>query len=92
VSVVFCKGIGECTSGGGEVWGSNPYACDSNACRAAAHSGAFRDPGNNSKGFYAVLQTGLPGQSLYASSTQNGITTSSLNDIHARESSFTFLK
>ena len=56
----------------GSVWGSLIYTHDSRIGRAAIHAGRV------SVGQTAVLTIMmLPGQSSYASTTQNGITTSS---------------
>ena len=61
-----CEGL---TSG--TVWGSGPYTADSNLCHAARHAGAIGSAGG------VVNVTPAPGQSSYAGSSRNGVTTSS---------------
>ncbi len=58
------------TSGG--VWGTDVYTDDSSVARAAVHAGVIA-PGETK----TVTVTVLPGQSNYAASTRNGVTTSS---------------
>ncbi len=55
----------------GSVWGTGPYTGDSNICTAARHAGAVGPFGG------VVRVTGLPGQSSYGGSTENGVTTRS---------------
>jgi len=59
-------------SGGvGSVWGSGPYTADSAICTAAVHAGASGPAGGE------VRMVSAPGQSAYAGSSSNGVTTSS---------------
>jgi len=54
----------------GPVWGTNPYTDDSAVCNAAIHAGVI-GPGGG-----VVHLSPAPGQSRYAGSTRNGMTTS----------------
>lgn len=63
-----------CPSGSGtvgSVWGSGPYTADSAICTAAVHAGAIGPGGGE------VRMVTQPGQSAYAGSSRNGVTTSS---------------
>jgi hypothetical protein len=51
----------------GEVWGSGPYASDSDICTAARHAGVITTGGGNVR----VLRA--PGQDSYAASIAAGI-------------------
>lgn len=53
----------------GSVWGTGAYTTDSSVCAAALHAGAVAPAGG------VVLITAFPGQSSYAGTTNNGITT-----------------
>jgi hypothetical protein len=53
----------------GAVWGTGVYTADSNLCRAARHAGVVGAAGG------LVQVTAAPGQSSYAGSTRNGVTT-----------------
>ncbi len=55
----------------GAVWGTGPYTTDSNLCAAAQHAGAIGANGGD------VTALAADGQSSYAGSTVNGITTRS---------------
>ncbi len=55
----------------GRVWGSGPYTDDSSVCRAALHAGRVSSAG----GIVAVRA--VPGDSSYAASTSNGVTSES---------------
>ncbi|QAT84596.1 protease B [Corallococcus coralloides] len=55
--------------GGGAVWGTDLYTDDSNVCVAAVHAGAIGTAGGT------VVVTIQPGQSSYAGTTRNGVTT-----------------
>lgn len=57
---------------GGSVWGTDIYTSDSSVCRAAIHAGKSS---NASGGQVTILI--IPGQLSYASSSRNGVTTSS---------------
>ena len=57
-------------AGSGPVWGSGTYTADSDLCRAALHAGAIGLGGG------VVNVTSAPGQSSYAGTTRNGVTTS----------------
>lgn len=61
-----------CPSGctNGSVWGSSKYTTDSKICKAAIHGGAIGSSGGE------VKVRVVAGQSSYAGSTRNGITTS----------------
>jgi len=63
------------TSGG--IWGSDIYTDDSNFAKAAVHSG-FVEP-NETK---IVMVKILPGQSSYASTNENGVTSTSYGAWH----------
>ena len=54
----------------GSIWGTGLYTSDSDLCTAAKHAGMIGKAGGDIR---AVLQ---PGQALYPSTTQNGITSS----------------
>jgi len=56
----------------GSVWGSSPYTDDSNIAKAAVHAGLVKI--GETKTVKIIMTSG---QSSYASSTKNGITTSS---------------
>lgn len=65
------SGTCRCPDGGdGVVWGTGVYTADSNLCRAARHAGVIGAGGG------VVRVTAAPGQSSYAGSTRNGVTTS----------------
>jgi hypothetical protein len=68
-NLYYCRG-GTCTASG-SVWGRNPYTSNSCRCLAARHSGAVGING----GFFVCEPK--PGQSSYAASTLNNITSSS---------------
>ena len=53
----------------GSVWGTDIYTTDSSVCAAALHAGAVAQEGG------VVVLTGVPGQSKYAGTARNGITT-----------------
>jgi hypothetical protein len=61
-----CKG-----NATGSVWGSDTYTADSSICRAAVHSGLIGAAGGD------VTVRKMAGCSSYASTTRNGVTTSS---------------
>lgn len=66
------SGTCRCTgAGSGPVWGSGTYTADSDLCRAALHAGAIGLGGG------VVNVTSAPGQSSYAGTTRNGVTTNS---------------
>ncbi|QSQ17888.1 M57 family metalloprotease [Myxococcus landrumensis] len=56
---------------GASVWGTDLYTDDSNVCAAAVHAGAIPATGGQ------VSVTIQPGQSSYAGTSRNGVTTSS---------------
>ena len=59
-------------SSGGSVWGSSIYTDDSTIARAAVHAGVV-GVGQSATVYVEIV----PGQSSYASTTKNGVTTSS---------------
>jgi len=61
----------------GSIWGSDIYTDDSNVAKAAVHSG-FVEP-NETK---IVMVKILPGQSSYASTNENGVTSTSYGAWH----------
>ena len=54
----------------GSVWGSGPYTADSHICTAAGHAGAISPDGG------VVFAVAQQGQSSYAGSVSNGVSTS----------------
>ena len=70
-----CWCSGDATTNGA-VWGSGVYTDDSVICRAAVHAGVIRGGGGT------VTVRMLPGRESYASTTSNGITTSSYGVWH----------
>lgn len=55
----------------GSIWGVDTYTTDSSICRAALHAGVITSAGGD------VTVTRAPGQSEYAGSERNGITSQS---------------
>lgn len=62
---LYCSGNGQL----GNVWGSDVYSDDSSICSAAVHGGLITVENGG-----AIAIRPLPGESFYASSTQNGVT------------------
>lgn len=66
-SQLVCLGS-KCTNNGSQqVWGSNPFTFDSNACKAGQHAGVI-----NSNGGIAQIKN-INFKNNYPGSTQNGI-------------------
>ena len=54
VFLYFCKGRKKGCKASGDVWGSNPYSCDTDLCRAGIHDGQINENG----GMYIIAYGG----------------------------------
>lgn len=72
-----CPGRNSDRNWSGSVWGTDVYTADSYICATALHAGVIGGAGGQ-----ATLQM-LPGQSRYAGTTRNGITTKSYGSYRA---------
>ena len=67
IFVYFCKGKKKGCKSSGDVWGSNPYTCDTDLCRAGIHANQVDENG----GLYIVAYGGP--YNNFVPSQKNGI-------------------
>ena len=74
IFVYFCKGRKKGCKASGDVWGSNPYSCDTDLCRAGLHAGQINEMG----GLYIIAYGGP--YNNFPSSQKFGIMSNSWED------------